>query len=120
MPFTKGQPRLWGRAKGVPNRTTAEGRALAEQLVSDPIYRANLRERLLAGRVHPCIEQMLWHYAHGKPKEEVELSANVGTRDVATMDTAELLAELEAHHQATTLFLSQHHAQRGVHSHGDE
>jgi hypothetical protein len=97
-----------GRVKGTPNRSTVAGRAFAEQLVNDPVYRENLRERLFAGRVHPGVEQMLWYYAHGKPKEQLELSGSVSTRDVSTMSDAELLAELEAHYVATAAFLASH------------
>jgi hypothetical protein len=61
---------------------------------------------------------MLWYYAHGKPKEQLELSGSVSTRDVTTMSTDELLAELEAHHVATAAFLSQHSA-RGAHTQDD-
>ena len=115
--FRSGDPKRGGRQKGTPNKSTLEGRAFARQLVDDPIYRQNLRERLLAGKVPAGVEVMLWYYAHGKPRETLELTAMVGTRDVSTMDTSELLHELEAHHAATAQFLAQHHGQQ--HTQGD-
>src|SRR5688572_16922403 len=104
--FARRRQKTGGRARGTPNRATVEGREFAMLLVNDPVYRANLRERLVAGRLPPGIEVMLWYYAHGKPRETVELTAMVGTRDVSTMDTAELLQELQAHHDATAAFLA--------------
>lgn len=59
-----------GRPKGVPNKATREVKELARALVEDPAYRKKLRDRLLAGKA-PQIEIMLWHYAYGKPKEDV-------------------------------------------------
>jgi len=110
--FTPNHPKVGGRPKGGLNKSTLAGRQFAEQLVNDPVYRRNLRERLLAGKVPPGVESMLWYYAHGKPRETLELTAMVGTRDVSTMDTSELLQELQAHHTATAVFLASQHHQR--------
>jgi hypothetical protein len=112
-------PKVGGRPKGGLNKSTLEGRAFAQQLVNDPEYRTTLRERLLAGKLPPGVESMLWFYAIGKPKEEVELSTSVGTRDVASMSDDELVAELEAHHRATAAFLASQHHQPPPHSQGD-
>ena len=35
--------------------------------MDDPNYHAQLQERLLAGKLAPAVECMLWHYAKGKP-----------------------------------------------------
>ncbi len=51
---------------------------------------------------------MLWFYAVGKPREHVELSGSIGTRDVREMSTEELLTELTEHHRATAELLQQH------------
>jgi len=119
MPFQKHRAKTGGRPPGGLNRSTIAGREFALELVNDETYRANLRERLLAGKVPPGVEVMLWYYAHGKPRETLELTATVGTRDVSTMDTSELLQELQAHHDATADFLAQHAAQRDAHTQND-
>jgi hypothetical protein len=117
--FTPNHPKVGGRPKGGLNKSTLAGRQFALELVNDETYRANLRERLLAGRLPAGVEVMLWYYAHGKPKEQLEVSGSVSGRDVSTMDTSELLQELQAHHDATAGFLAQHAAQRGAHTQND-
>lgn len=68
--FEKGNP---GRPEGIPNRSTREIRAMARSLVEDPIYLANLKERLDSGKIAPAVECMLYHYAYGKPPETLIL-----------------------------------------------
>jgi len=75
--FEKGDPRA-GRPPGVLNKVTVAVREVAQGLVDDPVYRASLQERLNAGQLAPAVETMLWHYAHGKPKETVELMGKDG------------------------------------------
>ena len=60
-----------GRKKGTPNKVTVEAQVSARQLVDDPIYRANLLQRLQEGKAG-AMEPVLWYYAHGKPKEQHE------------------------------------------------
>ena len=62
-----------GRPKGVPNKATIEAKGACSELVDEPEYRANLKKRLIAGKLAPAVECMLWLYAKGKPKETVEL-----------------------------------------------
>ena len=69
--FVKGDPRC-GRPKGCPNKVTVEARQAATELVDDPEYRAKLLQDLRDRRLAPAIEQMLWYYSKGKPKETVE------------------------------------------------
>ncbi|MDQ3417221.1 MAG: DUF5681 domain-containing protein [Acidobacteriota bacterium] len=61
-----------GRREGVPNKATAEARAVCALLVDDPAYLARLKTRLLAGKLPAAVECMLWHYRFGKPKERIE------------------------------------------------
>jgi hypothetical protein len=68
-PFAKGNP---GRPPGARNKATVEVRDAARALVEDEAYRERLRARLLAGEAGH-IETLLWHYAYGKPKDELEL-----------------------------------------------
>jgi hypothetical protein len=63
-----------GRKKGVPNKATAEVRAACAAIVDDPAYLRQLHARAKAGTLAPAVECMLWHYAKGKPKEQVEHS----------------------------------------------
>lgn len=60
-----------GRPKGVPNKATVEIRETARRLLADPEYQRLLVERLRTGQA-PTIEALLYHYAHGKPKETIE------------------------------------------------
>ena len=64
-----------GRPKGIPNKNTQEVKEFCQRLLSDRIYRANLRKRLQDGTAG-SIETLLWQYGYGKPKEQVE---NTGT-----------------------------------------
>jgi hypothetical protein len=61
-----------GRKKGTQNKVTVEVRAAAEALVDDPVYRVKLARDLRRRKVAPPVEQMLWHYAYGKPKEVIQ------------------------------------------------
>ena len=110
--FMRNRAKTGGRMKGTPNKVTVVAQAFAEQLVTDPIYRANLRERLLAGKVHPAVEMMIWHYTFGKPKEQLELSGSVTMRDVKLMSDSDLMAELQAQQAAIARYLSEHRAER--------
>jgi hypothetical protein len=75
QPGQSGNP--GGRQKGTPNKATREVRELARRLVEDPEYQLKLKARLDAGQAS-ALELLLWHYAYGKPKEAVELTA-IGT-----------------------------------------
>jgi hypothetical protein len=66
-----------GRKKGTPNRKSVEARALCSQLVNDARYQAKLRSDFVRRRLHPSIEQMLWNYHLGKPRESVTLTGEL-------------------------------------------
>ena len=70
-----------GRPKGGLNKTTIEVRNAARALVEDPSYRAELSKRLIAGTA-PHMETLLWHHAYGKPKDVVEVVADVGVSKI--------------------------------------
>jgi len=44
--------------------------------IDDPVYRERLKARLLAGRLPPALECLLWHYAKGKPKDDLQVTGN--------------------------------------------
>lgn len=64
-----------GRPKGTPNKATLEIKKFARSIVEDKEYRANLKKRMIAGKEHPAIATLIFHYAYGKPKEHVEIDA---------------------------------------------
>jgi hypothetical protein len=68
----KGTPKTGGRQKGTRNKTTVEIREAAQKLLHDGAYQKSLRTRLLAGKA-PHMEQLLHHYAYGKPVERHEV-----------------------------------------------
>ena len=65
-----------GRPKGVPNRVTTEARSACAEVVDDPVYRERLKARLLAGKLPPALECLVWHYAKGKPKDDRQVTGN--------------------------------------------
>lgn len=77
MPFKKGEG---GRPKGIPNKATREIKEIARALLEDPTYLKTLEERLSKGTAG-AVEGILYYYAYGKPKEQLEHS---GTVAVAT------------------------------------
>jgi hypothetical protein len=74
--FVKGKPRPpnAGRRKGTPNKATADIKAWTRGLLESEEYRTSARERILAGEA-PHLETLCYHYAYGKPKDRVEISA---------------------------------------------
>lgn len=72
--FGPGNP---GRPKGSLNKATIEVRELARRIVADPEYLENLATRVNSGQA-AHMENLLWHYAHGKPTDKVEVSGANG------------------------------------------
>ena len=66
-----------GRLPGSLNKTTVEAREACAELVDDPKYRRRLGERLRAGKLSPAVECIIWYYAKGRPKDEVESAQRV-------------------------------------------
>lgn len=74
----KGTPKTGGRVKGTPNKATVEVRQLCQRLLDDPDYQDRFKRRLIAGELAAGMEQTVWAYAYGKPKETVELQGEGG------------------------------------------
>lgn len=74
QPGTSGNPA--GRPKGVPNKATHEIKVFATSILDSPEYRENFEVRAKAGKLHPTLEQMLYFYRYGKPKEVVQLEGS--------------------------------------------
>lgn len=66
-----------GRPKGVPNKATREFKAWAEKFFRSAAYRQSAERRILKGRALP-LETYLAQLLHGKPKDQVEHSGEVG------------------------------------------
>lgn len=49
-------------------------RELAQNILTSPKYIATLKARADEGRLAPAVEQMLWHYAGGKPPDKLEVT----------------------------------------------
>lgn len=66
-----------GRKRGTPNRKTVELRVLMGAMAGDIDYQRKLTHDFRKRRLHPSTEIKIWEYALGRPKEQLELSANV-------------------------------------------
>lgn len=74
MAFQKGGKPGPGRPKGRLNKQTEQAREFARGILASPQYRASLKARADEGRLAPAVETLLWHYAHGKPPDKVEVT----------------------------------------------
>jgi hypothetical protein len=50
---------------------------LARELLTDPLYLANLRARLRSGKCSPQVEAKLYAYAFGEPPQHVEVGGRL-------------------------------------------
>lgn len=71
-----------GRPAGVPNKATQEMKSLAQRLVKDRVYRVNFRKRLQAGELPPAVETMLYHYAYGKPADNLNVKGDIALPNI--------------------------------------
>ena len=79
-----------GRPIGAKNKSTIEVKRLARQLVNDPTYKRNLQKRLRAGE-GGAMEPLLWAYAFGKPKEQIEVKWNLEKLTDTELDQLEAM-----------------------------
>jgi hypothetical protein len=75
--FKRGHRKYGGRAKGTPNKVTVEAKRAAAEIVDDPVYRRRLAAAARARKLSPVMESLLWYYAKGKPKDEVDLDVKM-------------------------------------------
>jgi hypothetical protein len=61
-----------GRPKGSLNKNTKAIKDASALLLGDKAYQASLKQRLVEGKA-PHMEVLLHHYAHGKPKDTVQV-----------------------------------------------
>lgn len=75
-PFGKGNP---GRPAGATNKATRAVQELARELTTgNQAYMKNLKSRLESGKCAPAVEVLLFHYAHGRPPDELRLGDSDG------------------------------------------
>ena len=72
-PFVKGGPGGPGRPRGSANKATREIRDLCQGLLERPGYQAKFLKAWDARKLPPRLEEMVWHYAHGKPQQNIEI-----------------------------------------------
>lgn len=63
-----------GSRPGTNQSLTHQARIFAKAFLDSPQYRESLARRILQDTLPPGIEQMLWHYTYGKPKENVQIT----------------------------------------------
>ena len=72
----------------VPNPRQNAAQSFCQSLISSPKYRADLRVRLEERTLHPAIEQMIWHYAVGKPVATMDVTLH--DEDLTQLSNTEL------------------------------
>jgi hypothetical protein len=82
-PHRRGEPKTpgSGRRRGSLNRKTLELRELMAALVGNVDYQQKLREAWVKRRIHPTTEALIWAYAIGRPKDQIDMSAQVSMDD---------------------------------------
>lgn len=80
---------------GATSFTRHEAQRFARNIVTSDVYRVTLQDRIATKTLAPAIEQMLWHYAFGKPVEQVQVTVTQG-EDLSTLSADDLLARADA------------------------
>ena len=88
-------PLPWAtNASGVTNMTRGEAASFCRNILTSQTYRDGLEKRLLRGDLPPALECLLWHYAFGKPVENVNVNVNVRD-ELSSLPADELLARAD-------------------------
>lgn len=66
------------------NRATPQAVRRVERFLSSRHYWDGLKARVIAGKA-PLMEQLLWHYAYGRPAQAVKIKDESAPRRVATL-----------------------------------
>lgn len=77
-------------SNGATNFTRGEAQKFARSIIESKDYRDDLAARAKSGKLAPAIESMLWHYAYGKPIEQVQVQVMQGVQDFGSMSVEEL------------------------------
>lgn len=78
-------------ANGATLFTRHEAQRFARQLVESQDYKDSIDRRIRSDSLPPAVECMLWHYAFGKPIEQVNVTVQPGQEDLSTLSVDELL-----------------------------
>jgi hypothetical protein len=73
---------------------------LCRKILGSAEYLSSIETRVRVGTLPPTVEAMLWHYAYGKPAENVNLNVQKEEEDLSTLSTEELLKRAEVLHAA--------------------
>lgn len=94
-----------GRPPGMPNKVVIAVKTFLRDVLDDPRYRANFRKRMFKGDIAPAVEQMAYHYVIGKPRERIDITANVGitTLNLERLTDAQLASIRDLLQQARQL-----------------
>ena len=75
--FRKGQSgNPAGRPKGAINKVTRDIREFCQQLLADDVYQRRFLACLQTGTLAPRLEELVWHYAYGKPAQSFDLKGD--------------------------------------------
>lgn len=73
--------------------TRHEAQKFARGILESQTYRDGLQARAQKGELAPAMEALLWYYAYGKPKEQIEVT--VQHEDLSSLSHEELLARID-------------------------
>lgn len=66
------------------------------EVIRDPDYKRNLKQRMINGELQPSAEMRAWDYYFGKPVEQIVLSREIEDLDHLTVDElAALCTEIQ-------------------------
>lgn len=75
---------------GATNFTRHEAQRFARDLLESKDYRDSVKTRVRLGTLPPAIEAMLWHYAYGKPIEQIAMTVTPGQEDLSNLSLEQL------------------------------
>ena len=83
-----------GRPPGSVNAIHKRVRAIAQQILGSQEYVASLNARIKDGTLPPAMETLLWHYAYGKPRDQIQLTVMDERLEAAPVEDLEERARL--------------------------
>lgn len=85
----------WNTPQGATPKTRHDIQTWARRALQSPAYRERVEKDLIAGSLNSSVEIMLYHYAFGKPVENVKVTVGVGEEDYTQMSLEELQERLQ-------------------------
>lgn len=93
---TRRDAEIWQPNWSNTQRRSAIGREFATQFIQSEAYRASLQKRIETNTLHPVVEVMLWNYAFGKPKDDLDEGKVIEMNPLHEMTPAQLAARAAA------------------------